>query len=111
MPKLKDNGKYPFLKIGYASFPLRDVDKKFEVIDIIDIDIKKPAFMDFKKGNKYMRLHINYREIERAVWKEIRKDKELFKEADWLVISMISKFGDKLKVSLDMLKEVKKGEK
>lgn len=97
---------YPFLKIGYTSFPLRDVGKKFKVIDIIDIKIKKPGFMDLKKVNKYMQSHINYREIERAVWKEIKKNyKELFKEADWLVISMISEFGDKLTVSLDLLKK------
>lgn len=98
---------FPFLKIGYASFPLRDVGKRFEVVDTFDIGIKKPKLMDFKKGNKYMLLHINYREIERAVWEEIRKShKKLLKEADWLVISMITEFGDKLNVSLDMLKEI-----
>lgn len=108
MPKpSRDEEKYPFLKIGYASFPIRDIGKEFEVANIVDIDIKKPAFIDLKKGNKYIQLHINYREIERAVWEEIRKEyKELLKEADWLVISAISEFGDKLKVSIDMLKEV-----
>ena len=109
MPKpLKDKEKYPFLKLGYTSFPLRDVGKEFEVVNTVDIKIKNPKFMDFEKGNKYIQLHINYREIEREVWKEIRKDKKLFKEADWLVISMISEFGDKIMVSLDMLKELKK---
>ena len=52
-----------------------------------------------------MWLHMNYREIEEAVWKEIRNDKELRKAADWLVISMISDFGNEIRVSLDMLKE------
>jgi hypothetical protein len=103
MPK----GEYPFLKIGYCSFPLKDVGKKFKVVDILEIEIKKPGFMDFKKLNKYIQLHINYREIERAVWAELRKKyKKLIKNADWLVISMISEFGDKLSVSVDMLKKV-----
>ena len=102
---IKNKELYPFLKIGYASFPLRDVNKKFEVVNTFDIDIKKPLFIDSKKGNKYMHLHINYRKIERAVWEGIKKrHKELLKEADWLVISMISEVGDKLSVSLDMLK-------
>lgn len=109
---MKNKNKYPFLKIGYASFPLRDVGKEFEVVDTIDMCIKKPRFMGLRKGNKYMQLHINYREIEGAVWEEIKKGyKELFKEADWLVISMISGFGDELKVSLDVLKKVNKPKK
>ena len=92
---------------GYASFPLRDVGKKFEVVDTVDIDIKKTKFIDLKKLDKYMELHVNYRELEEAIWKEIKKEyKGLFKEADWLIISMISEFGDKIMVSLDMLKEV-----
>ncbi len=99
--------KYPFLKIGYTSFSLRDVGKKFEVTDTFDIHIKKPSYMDLKKGNKYMQLHINYREIEQAVWKKIKKEhKKLLKEADWLVISMISEFDGKLIVSLDTLKQI-----
>jgi len=109
MPKReRKKGKYPFLKMGYTSFPLRDVGKKFEVVDTVDIDIKKPIFIDFKKSYGYLQLHMNQREIEKAVWKEIRKEyKKLFKKADWLVISMISDFGNKkLMVSLDMLKEV-----
>ena len=41
------------------------------------------------------------------IWDEIRKKhKELFKQADWLVISMISEFDDKMQVSLDLLKQV-----
>ena len=99
---------FPFLKIGYASFPLKDVGKKFAVINTFDIEIKKPLFINSKKGNKYMQLHINYKEIERAVWKEIKKSrKKLLKEADWLVISMITEFGDKLRISLDILKKTK----
>ena len=102
-------GEYPFLKVGYCSFPLKDVGRKFKVIDTLDIEIKKPKFTDFKNMGKckYMLLHINYREIEKSLWEEIRKKhKELIKQADWLVISMISEFGDKLSVSVDMLKKV-----
>ena len=55
---IKNKELYPFLKIGYASFPLRDVNKKFEVVNTFDIDIKKPLFIDSKKENKYMHLHI-----------------------------------------------------
>jgi hypothetical protein len=63
--------------------------------------------MDFKKVNKYLQLHINHREIEKAVWEEIKKShKKLLKEADWLVISMITEFKDKLNISLDILKRV-----
>jgi len=97
---------FPFLKIGYASFPLGDIGKKFEVTNTFNIDIKKPKFLDHKKLNKYLQLHVNHREIERAVWEEIKKShKKLLKEADWLVISMILELGDKLNVSLDMLKK------
>lgn len=103
---MKNKEKYPFLKAGYTSFSLKDIGKKFKISDTFDIKIEKPSFMDLKKGNKYMQLHINYREIEKALWKKIKKDhKKLLKEADWLVISMISEFGDKLTVSLDMLKQ------
>lgn len=98
---------FPFLKIGYASFPLKDVGRKFEVVNTFDIAVQKPKLLDYKKLNKFMQLHVNYREIERAVWEEIRKShKQLLKEADWLVISMISEFGDKLNISLDMLKKI-----
>lgn len=103
-PKKRES--YPFLKIGYASFPLNDVSKKFEVAGTFDITVNKPKFMDIKKLDKYMQLHINHREIERALWEELRKShKKLLKEADWMVISMISEFGDKLNISLDMLKK------
>jgi len=99
--------KFKFLERGYTSFPLRDIGKKFEVIDTVDISIKKTKFMELKKLSKFIWLHINYREIEEAVWKEIRKKyRGLFKEADWLVISMISDFGKEIRVSLDMLSEV-----
>jgi len=105
MPKKERT--YPFLKIGYASFPLKDVGKKFEVVNTFDIEVKKPKLMDFKKVNKYLQLHINHREIEKAVWEEIKKShKKLLKEADWLVISMITEFKDKLNISLDILKRV-----
>lgn len=109
MPKLsKGKEKYPFLKIGYTSFPLRDVGKEFEVIDIVDLYIKKPRFMEFKEANKYTQLCHNSREIEKAAWDEIRKKhKVLFKQADWLVISMISEFGDKVKVSIDLLRQIR----
>ncbi len=103
---MKNKEEYLFLKTGYASFSLRDIGKKFEVVNTFDINIKKPLFIDLKKRNKYMQLHINYREIENAVWDKIKKDyNELLKEADWLVISMISELGDKLAVSLDILKQ------
>jgi len=102
----KKKETFPFLKIGYTSFPLKDVGKKFEVVNTFEITVSKPKLMDLKKGNKYMQLHINYREIERAVWEEIRKSRtKLLKEADWLVISMIAEFGDELNVSLDLLKK------
>ncbi len=103
---IKNKEEFPFLKVWYTSFPLRDVGKKFKVVNTFDIYIKKPSFIDFKKGNKYMQLNINYRNIEKAIWEEIKKKhKELLKEADWLVISMISEFRNKLNVSLDMLKK------
>lgn len=103
----KKQEAYPFLKIGYASFPLNDVGKKFEVADTFELTIKKPPFLEHKKLSKYMQLHINHRKIERALWEKIRKShNELLKEADWLVISMISEFGDELNISLDMLKKI-----
>ncbi len=96
---------FPFLKTGYASFPLRDVGKKFEVANTWEIEIKKPRFLE--NGSNYMHFFINHREIENAVWEEIKKShKNLLKEADWLVISMIKELGDKLNVSVDTLKEV-----
>jgi len=99
--------KFKFLETGYASFPLNDINKKFEVIDTIDIEIKKIYFIELKQISKYMKLHMNYKEIEKVIWKTIKKDyKGLIKKADWLVISMITEFGDKIMVSLDMLKEI-----
>tara|TARA_Y100000031_G_C8067325_1_gene313446 strand:+ start:47 stop:355 length:309 start_codon:yes stop_codon:yes gene_type:complete len=98
-------GKFSFLERGFTSFPLRDVGKKFKVVDTVDISFKKPKFIDLKKLGKYMELYVNYREIEEAVWKQIKKDKELLKEADWLVVSMISGFRDEIRVSLDILRE------
>ena len=103
----KDKGKFIFLDRGYTSFPLRDVGKKFKIVDTIDIYIKKPKLIEFKKLSKCRGFHINHRETEEAVWKEIRDaHKTLFKEADWLVISWVSEFGEKIMVSLDMLREV-----
>ena len=100
--------KYSFLKTGYASFPLNDIGKEFEVIYTFDIDIDKPRFIDIKKSNKYMQLHMNYKEIENKVWSKIKEEhKELIIKADWLVISMISELKDKLMISLDILKEIK----
>ena len=102
----KTKEKFPFLKTGYTSFPLRDIGKEFKVQDTVEIWINKPELTEFKKA-KYVQLHHNHREIEKAVWDEIRKKhKELFKQADWLVISMISEFDDKMQVSLDLLKQV-----
>ena len=110
MAKLQKE-RYVFLKTGYASFPLKDIGKKFEIIDTIDIEIKKPELLSYpKKEMVFELLHVNYKNIEKAVWEEIRKNhKGLLKEADWLVISIISEFMKSVIVSLDMLKEVKKG--
>lgn len=105
MGKTEDKEEYHFLNRGYTSFPLRDIGKKFEVLDTIDILIKKTKRMDIEKTDKLMLLHMAYREIEEAVWKEVTKNKLITEKADWLVISTIHDYGDKIRVSLDMLKE------
>ena len=46
----KDKRKFRFLERGYTSFPLRDVGKKFEVVDTVDISIKKTKLIDLKKN-------------------------------------------------------------
>ncbi len=53
MPKpLKDKGKFIFLERGYTSFSLRDIGKKFKVVDTIDIPIKGKKIIDLKKLDK-----------------------------------------------------------
>lgn len=104
---------YPILKTGNFYFPLRDIGKKFIVLNTYTLDLKeknigKEYKQIIRKGKKFN--HVFLREYSEIFWKAIKKYKIDKKYRNcWLVPIYITYFKDNwIQLDVDILKPVKK---
>ncbi len=103
---------YPILKTGNFYFPLRDIGKKFIVLDTYSLDLREKGIGKrykeiIKITNKFNNIYIKlYAEL---FWRAVKKYK-LDKKCKncWLVPVYITYFNDNwIELDVDILKPIK----
>lgn len=101
---MKKEQKFEILKTGNFYFPVKDIGKKFIVLNTFDfeIDKNKSEFLEIAKKHKIL----YFREYAEPIWKEIKKFIKKNKEYKncWFVPTTMHEFNDKITVSVDILK-------
>ena len=105
--KIKEKS-FEILKTGNFYFPVKDMDKKFIVHDIVDFEIDKKefAFIDLERKHKSM----HFGSYADPIWSEIKKFLKKNKQYRncWFVPTLMHEFRDKVSVSVDILKPVRR---
>jgi hypothetical protein len=99
---------FKILETGNVYFPLRDIGKKFTVIQTITFEIDASKFVDDLKKLGIGQIWIN--EIYRQLWKQISEDKKFIRDYRdcWLCPIRIDNFMGKWQCIVDVLKPVRK---
>lgn len=118
---------YPMLKVGNLFFPVKDLGKKFKVVDTIDVELTQKDFENFegkwkdffnaakaanfkKKTLTKIDMMVFQFYLPKVLWKKLntKEYKKYWKGADWLCPQhlMIHSSGE-IMVGVDILKKVK----
>lgn len=104
---MKKEPRYRILKTGNFYFPVRDVGKRFIVLDTLDFEIDKKKLVIAKTMLK--EGFMDFKAYAELIWEEVKKFIKKNKEYKnyWFVPLKIDEFGNKFLASVDILKPTK----
>lgn len=100
--------KFKFLRTGYFCYPLKDKDKKFEVINTLTLYYKEKKFIELLKKIKSIDTYPFYI-LGEVIWKAIKKEKLDKKYKNYWLVPIRLDILDKntIMIDIDILKPVK----